>query len=143
MHQGADDHVAHHPTIASASNADMGGPRREDHLIGMRDRVGGPVGHVKAERLEGAGAQQLLHFPDVHIPDLRPPHLIMPPETRNSQPGASHGLYQREARARMSSGPKASAVGEWVVRAGEFWLTEISTSRLRALFTLRKEAVAR
>ena len=43
----------------------------------------------------------------------------------------------------MSSAPGAFAVGEWVVRAGELWLTEISTAKLKKLCTLRKEAVAR
>ncbi len=34
-------------------------------------------------------------------------------------------------------------VGEKVVRPGEPWLTELSTTELQELFALRKEAVAR
>ncbi len=40
MHEGTDDYVANDSTVAPASYADMGHPRREDHLIGMRDGVG-------------------------------------------------------------------------------------------------------
>lgn len=40
VYEGTNDHISYDPTIATASDADVGGPRRENHLIGMRDRVG-------------------------------------------------------------------------------------------------------
>lgn len=67
MYEGADDHVANHPTIASASNANMRGPRREDHLVRMCDRIGRSIGHVNAEWLEGANCEKLHYFMSVHM----------------------------------------------------------------------------
>ncbi|MCH7721505.1 MAG: hypothetical protein IH988_11070 [Planctomycetes bacterium] len=73
MHEGTDHHIADYPAISRASDADMGNPGREDHLIRMSDRVTRRVGQVNPKRLEGSSHQPFLDFPHIHSEQVYPP----------------------------------------------------------------------
>ena len=67
----------------------------------------------------------------------------VPPNMTTLPAGAPHEVNWRKGWTDMPSGPVALRTAESVIGTGEGWLTELSTSELRELFALRKEAVAR